>query len=72
MLPKMNGIEILYELKNEAPWRHIPVLILSISVDDEQIYQLYTQGAASYIPKPLTPEVLEALRQYWGRVWLPL
>ena len=58
MMPKMNGIELLDQLKNDQSTSHIPVILLSAkSAVDSQILGL-RYGADHYIGKPFNNELL--------------
>ncbi len=52
-LPRMNGCEVLNEIKGDARLRHIPVIILSSSAAEQDIARSYAQHASAYIVKPL-------------------
>ncbi len=51
ILPKMNGFEVLHELKSNEVLSHIPVLVLSNLGQDQDIRQAQELGAADYIVK---------------------
>lgn len=55
MMPKVDGIEILATLKNDAELCDIPVIIVSFYDNREVVLKL---GAAHYIEKPLSRDVL--------------
>jgi CheY-like chemotaxis protein len=52
-LPKVNGIEVLEELKNDHRTRFIPVVVLSSSNEERDLVRSYELGANSYIQKPV-------------------
>ncbi len=60
MMPVMNGLECVKELKEEVSTSHIPVLMLTACALDEQRVAGYEHGADAYIPKPFNLEVLAA------------
>jgi chemotaxis family two-component system response regulator Rcp1 len=68
-LPKKHGLEILKEIKNDPNLKKIPVLILSISQDEEDILQCYNLHANCYINKPLDidtfMEVISSTIHFW-------
>jgi CheY-like chemotaxis protein len=71
-MPKMDGRTVLKELKNDAELRSIPVVILTTSKDDEDVYRSYDLGVNSYIVKPVTFEalvdILQTLEKYWFEI----
>ena len=71
-MPKMDGFEVLKEMKADASLRHIPVVMLTTSRRDEDIVQSYSDGACSYIPKPVDfhsfQEVAKQFSLYWALV----
>jgi CheY-like chemotaxis protein len=76
-MPRIGGLEALKEIKNNPQLRRIPVVILSTSRREEDIYNTYELGANSFITKPVTfaslVEVMKTLVKYWFEiVKLPL
>ncbi len=53
-LPKIDGIEVLHNIKNDDMLKKIPVIILTTSESDRDITDAYTEGANSYIAKPVS------------------
>jgi len=61
-LPGMLGTECVRQLKNIAP--HLPVLMLTVYEDSEQIFQSLMSGATGYLLKRTSKEkLLEAIRE---------
>jgi len=52
-LPKMTGLEFLFEIKQHEDFRRIPVVILTISANEEDLKKAYDLHANCYINKPL-------------------
>jgi CheY-like chemotaxis protein len=76
-MPKKDGIEALKEIKADPHLRSLPVVVLTTSVSQEDIYSSYDLGANSYIRKPVTfkglVEVMRTLKTYWfNTVNLPM
>jgi CheY-like chemotaxis protein len=71
-MPKMDGRTVLKELKSDSELRSIPVVILTTSKDDEDVYRSYDLGVNSYIVKPVTFEalvdILQTLEKYWFEI----
>ena len=68
-LPKMDGKEVLSEIKANADLRSIPVIMLTTSQREEDIAKTYELGVNSYITKPVEFEdflkVVLAISEYW-------
>ncbi|MDV2990909.1 MAG: Response regulator rcp1 [Chroococcidiopsis sp. SAG 2025] len=76
-MPKKDGREALREIKADPQLKHIPVVVLTTSKAEEDIYRSYELGANSYITKPVTfaslVEVMRTIGKYWFEiVELPL
>ncbi len=76
-MPKKDGREALKQIKADVNLRQIPVVVLTTSKADEDIYRSYDLGANSFITKPVTfsglVEVMKTLGRYWFEiVELPL
>jgi len=71
-MPRRDGREVLREIKNDPRLRYIPIIILSTSDTDADIWQSYQLGASSYITKPTTFEgfinFIKNFRRYWMEV----
>ena len=71
-MPGMNGFEVLSALRNEATFRHLPVVMLTTSTRQEDIDQAYELIASSYLVK--NPdfrgflEQIDSLVRFWSRV----
>ena len=71
-MPKMNGREALKQIKADPRLRSIPVVVLTTSKAQEDIYRSYDLGASSFITKPVTFEglvdVMRSLKRYWFEI----
>ena len=71
-LPKMNGLEVLQAIRADARLRLLPVVMLPSSKEEQDIVRSYSNGANSYVRKPVDFEQFnEAIRQL-GLYWLLL
>ena len=68
-LPKKNGHEVLTEIKCDNDLKTIPVVVLTISKDDEDILKAYNLKANCYITKPVDAKefnsVVKAVEDFW-------
>lgn len=71
-LPKVNGLEVLGKIKADPRTRSIPVVVLTSSRQDQDLYLCYELGVNSYIVKPVDfAKFAETVRQL-GLYWLLL
>lgn len=71
-MPKKDGREALREIKADTELRRIPVVVLTTSKAEEDIYRSYDMGASSYIVKPVTFEGLVAIVKGLGKYWFEI
>ncbi len=68
-MPRKDGREALREIKGDPHLRRIPVVVLTTSRAEEDIYRTYDLGVNSFITKPVTfdglVDVIKALSRYW-------
>lgn len=57
-MPMISGFEVLKELKADPRLQKIPVVMLTISQEEEDIIRSYDYGAVSFITKTVRPENL--------------
>jgi len=58
IMPEINGLEMLAELKNTPLFKNIPVIFLTASNSPESEVEGFNLGAVDYITKPFVPEVM--------------
>lgn len=71
-LPKMDGMEVLKQIREYPKLRRQPVVILTTSKEDQDILKSYDLGANSYIRKPVDFEQFSAAISHLGLYWLVL
>ena len=71
-MPKVNGIEVLQQIKNDPRTSSTPVVILTSSKEDPDIKKCYALGANSYIVKPVNFEGFAQAIKNLGFYWLLL
>lgn len=71
-MPRKDGREALREIKSNPELRQIPVVILTTSKAEEDIFRSYNLGVNSFVTKPVQfsslVEVMRALGQYWFEI----
>jgi CheY-like chemotaxis protein len=71
-MPKMDGREALREIKADPSLRRIPVVVMTTSKAEEDIYRTYDLGVNSFITKPVTFEGLVTVMRAMGRYWIEI
>jgi two-component system, chemotaxis family, response regulator Rcp1 len=68
-LPKKDGREVLAEIKTDEHLKLIPVVILTVSKDEEDILKTYNLHANCYITKPIDfdqfMKVVKSIEEFW-------
>ena len=71
-MPRKDGREALREIRSDPELRAIPVIVLTTSKEDKEIYRSYDLGANSFITKPVTFEALVEIVKLLGQYWLEI
>jgi CheY-like chemotaxis protein len=69
-LPKMDGREVLAQIKNDVNLKTIPTIILTTSTAQEDIVQSYQLQANCYLSKPVQLDEFEAVVKSINDFWL--
>jgi two-component system, chemotaxis family, response regulator Rcp1 len=68
-LPKVDGRQVLAEMKNDPDLRRIPVVVLTTSKAEEDVVRSYDLHANSYITKPVDLDefihVVRSIEEFW-------
>lgn len=71
-MPLKDGREALEEIKADKDLRHIPIIVLTTSKDEDDILSSYGLGASSYIVKPISLDrlmrVVNSIGEYWVEI----
>ena len=71
-MPKMDGREALREIKADPALRRIPVVVMTTSKAEEDIYRTYDLGVSSFVTKPVTFDGLVAVMKALGSYWFEI
>ncbi len=71
-MPKKDGFEVLKEIKSDPALKHLPVIILTTSKQEEDVVKSYAGGACSFVVKPVGftqfQEMVRQFELYWALV----
>ena len=71
-LPKLDGLEVLQQIRPDDRTKRLPVVVLTSSKEDQDLIDSYNLGANSYMRKPVDfDQFAESVRQL-GLYWLVL
>ena len=75
-LPGRDGKRVLLDIKNDENLRRVPVVVLSSSKSDQDVFQVYNDLASAYICKPNTIDdyrnIVSSVEAFWfGHCILP-
>jgi two-component system response regulator len=71
-LPKIDGLEVLQQIRANERTRLLPVVILTSSKEQDDLVRSYTLGVNSYVRKPVDFNEFVAAVQQLGLYWLVL
>jgi CheY-like chemotaxis protein len=71
-MPKVDGLEVLRDMKNDVNLRRIPVVMLTSSREEKDLVRSYELGVNSYVVKPVNfqqfVESVKALGYFWALI----
>lgn len=71
-LPKKNGLEVLKDIKQDNDLKRIPVVVLTISANEEDLITAYNLHANAFVNKPLEIKefykFIKTLEDFWFKV----
>ena len=74
-MPKMNGIEFLKEVKKDPSLRRIPIVVLTTSKEDRDVWGTFEHSVAGYMVKPIDykkfVETIHTITEYWSLSVVP-
>lgn len=69
-MPRLNGLQVLERVRADPDTKHIPVVILTSSTEEQDIATSYDLGVNSYVPKPVDFEEFTAAVARVGLYWM--
>lgn len=71
-MPRMDGIEVLRQIRSDATLKRIPVVVLTTSREEKDLINTYELGVNAYVVKPVSfQQFVEAIKQI-GSFWAVL
>jgi CheY-like chemotaxis protein len=74
-MPKVDGIEVLRQVKSDPGLKTIPVVMLTSSREEQDVVRTYNLGVNAYVVKPVVfgdfMEAVRVLGQFWVVVNIP-
>ena len=68
-MPRMNGIELLREIRNDPELKSLTVIVMTTSTDERDRVEAFQLNVSGYIVKPVTfqafVDVMVMLNKYW-------
>lgn len=71
-MPRKDGREALAEIKADRNLRRIPVIVLTTSKTEEDVFRTYDLGISGFIVKPITFESLSNMVKIVGKYWFEI
>lgn len=68
-MPKMDGGEVLRALKKDPTTKHIPVVMLTTSMNEDDVRNAYRDQASAYVQKPVTMPLFRELAKTMDAWW---
>jgi two-component system, response regulator len=68
-LPRISGIEVLKEIRGTETTKHLPVVILTSSAEDQDRLEAYAHLANSYVRKPVDYDDFVSASRQLGLYW---
>jgi two-component system response regulator len=69
-MPRLDGLEVLREIRSSDTFKHIPVVILSSSREESDLARSWDLGVNAYVVKPVNAaqffDAVQTLGQFWA------
>jgi CheY-like chemotaxis protein len=71
-MPKVDGLEVLRQIKSDPELRHLPVVMLTSSREEKDLVRSYDLGVNAFVVKPVDftqfVEAIRALGRFWATI----
>jgi chemotaxis family two-component system response regulator Rcp1 len=68
-LPRLDGLEVLAQIKQHPEWKRIPVVMMTSSTDEKDVLSAYSQHVNCFVTKPLDldkfMEAVRSIEDFW-------
>jgi len=71
-MPRMTGMELLARIRREPAYRHLPVVMMTSSQQDQDLVSAYELGVNAYVRKPLEFNEFVIIVQHLMRFWVTI
>jgi CheY-like chemotaxis protein len=68
-MPRMDGLEVLREIRGDPEFKRLPVVILTSSREEQDILTSYNLGVNAYVVKPVDFQAFIAAVEHLGVFW---
>ncbi len=69
-LPRVDGLDVLRQIKADEALRSIPTVVLTTSAAESDMLRAYEGGAGSYLVKPINFEQFTKMMETFGLYWV--
>ncbi|PIU32927.1 MAG: response regulator [Syntrophobacteraceae bacterium CG07_land_8_20_14_0_80_61_8] len=59
-MPEMNGVEFLWQLRQDPRWKQLPVVMITTETSEKIVKEAIELGARGYLRKPFRPEQIRS------------
>ncbi len=71
-MPRMSGMELLARIRREPSFRHLPVVMMTSSQQDQDLVSAYDLGVNAYVTKPLEFTEFVTIVQHLMHFWVAI